>query len=100
MLLVIPVLPLLQLCAAAAAGEPAAPFSLELEFKKPTLLPNRLELTGGAAFAKDAAAGANMLQFGGDHTCRPQQQAGSSRAAERCLVFCRNSGSLSFFRRY
>jgi hypothetical protein len=45
-------------CAAASAGEPSAPFSLELEFKKPTLLPNRLELTGGTGYAKDAAAGA------------------------------------------
>ncbi|KAF6262187.1 hypothetical protein COO60DRAFT_1625095 [Scenedesmus sp. NREL 46B-D3] len=47
----------------ASAGEPAAPFSLELEFKKPTLLPNRLELSGGAAFAKDAAAGGYMLRI-------------------------------------
>lgn len=43
--------------AAAAAAEPAAPFSLELEFKKPTLLPNRLGLTGGADYSKAAAAG-------------------------------------------
>jgi hypothetical protein len=48
---------ILIVSAAASAGEPAAPFSLELEFKKPTLLPNRLEVTGGAGYTKDAAAG-------------------------------------------
>jgi hypothetical protein len=45
--------------AAAGAAGPVAPLSLELEFKKPTLLPNKLTLSGDskAAFAKDAAAG-------------------------------------------
>ncbi|WIA12470.1 hypothetical protein OEZ85_012505 [Tetradesmus obliquus] len=47
----------------AAAGEPSAPFSLALEFKKPTLLPNRLALSGGGAFAKDAAAGGYKLRI-------------------------------------
>lgn len=43
---------------AAAAGGPIAPLSIELEFKKPTLLPNKLTLSGDSkAFAKDAAAG-------------------------------------------
>lgn len=43
---------------AAAAGGPVAPLAIELEFKKPTLLPNKLTLSGDSkAFAKDAAAG-------------------------------------------
>lgn len=41
------------------AGGPIAPLSMELEFKKPTLLPNKLTLSGqnAKAFAQDAAAG-------------------------------------------
>jgi hypothetical protein len=42
----------------AAAAGPIAPLSIDLEFKKPTLLPNKLTLSGDSkAFAKDAAAG-------------------------------------------
>jgi hypothetical protein len=49
--------PVLPSPPAAAAG-PIAPLSIELEFKKPTLLPNKLTLSGDSkAFAKDAAAG-------------------------------------------
>lgn len=48
-----------------AAGEsgPVAPLSIELEFKKPTLLPNKLTLSAAAAgssFAKDAPTDAGF----------------------------------------
>eukprot|EP00879_Flechtneria_rotunda_P006731 GHRR01007072.1.p1 GENE.GHRR01007072.1~~GHRR01007072.1.p1 ORF type:complete len:337 (+),score=120.13 GHRR01007072.1:178-1188(+) len=43
-------------CKKAGTAEPAAPFSLELEFKKPTLLPNKLSLAGTGDFSVAAAA--------------------------------------------
>eukprot|EP00878_Enallax_costatus_P002192 GHUV01002363.1.p1 GENE.GHUV01002363.1~~GHUV01002363.1.p1 ORF type:complete len:345 (+),score=127.06 GHUV01002363.1:98-1132(+) len=46
----------------AATSEPTAPFTLELEFKKPTLLPNRLSVIGPAEYTQAAAAGGYKLR--------------------------------------
>ncbi|KAF8071358.1 hypothetical protein HT031_001442 [Scenedesmus sp. PABB004] len=64
----------------AGAAEPAAPFSLELEFKKPTLLPNTLSLCGGASWAAAAAAGGYALRID-DKKARPLATGSASSKA-------------------
>lgn len=46
---------------AAGSSQPAAPFSMELEFKKPILLPNKLTVRGSKDYKAAAAAAGTCL---------------------------------------
>jgi hypothetical protein len=77
-------------CAAAAGGTgPVAPLSIELEFKKPTLLPNKLTLSSAAAgssFAKDAGTEAGFKVKLEDKKGKPIAAGSvSSKATRRVL---------------
>lgn len=74
-----------------AAGEsgPVAPLSIELEFKKPTLLPNKLTLSAAAAgssFAKDAATDAGFKVKLEDKKGKPIAAGSVSKKATRRVL--------------
>jgi len=68
------------------AAAVAAPFSMEVEFKKPTLLPNKLTLSavpGGQSFSTAAATADGFKMRVDDKKGKPILVAAARKAAER-----------------